>query len=279
MLKNSQQVETYKNENPQQDKLAGGFIVQWQNSVPSTNKLVKKDIVANLAQKRCVHAAFEQTAGYGRQGRTWVSPKGGLYASFPEILSCDLREMPSFSLFVSLVIARVLRNAFGVDDAYIKWPNDIVCPQGKLCGISLELINNTVCVGIGINVFAPFKKILVGGKYVPAYVAEKLQLANSFVAQEGLSSAQKRYIQAMLNEIFREYQQLFPLWQQYGFSYFREEYISLTRLIDSFVEIENIENQTVVEGVVLDIDNQGSIVIQQKDATKISFSSGEIHLK
>lgn len=106
------------------------------------------DMVATArASDHTVITAEVQTAGRGRYKRTWISPRGNLYASF--IYSTDDERDPRLSYVVAVAVAETL-SAFGITPQ-IKWPNDILIDDKKVCGILIEYAGNFVIVGIGIN--------------------------------------------------------------------------------------------------------------------------------
>ncbi len=100
--------------------------------------------------------AEHQSAGRGRRGRSWLAPLGGgLCISF----STSFAELPpdvsALSLATGVCVLRALRR-LGLAPALLKWPNDIVTPDGKLGGILIELRAESggpaqVVVGIGLN--------------------------------------------------------------------------------------------------------------------------------
>ena len=97
-----------------------------------------------------------QKSGRGTKGRSWSSPKGkSLLFSIllkPKILISDLNFIP---ILTSVALNDTFK-AFNIS-TYIKWPNDIILDNKKLCGILTEskIINNKldyIIIGIGINV-------------------------------------------------------------------------------------------------------------------------------
>jgi BirA family biotin operon repressor/biotin-[acetyl-CoA-carboxylase] ligase len=87
--------------------------------------------------------ADEQTTGRGRFGRSWLSPGGGLYATF------IVPMHPMISIVSAIAVLRVL-SEFGVQ-ATLKWPNDLLIEGRKLGGFLIEAIDDIALVGIGIN--------------------------------------------------------------------------------------------------------------------------------
>ncbi len=115
---------------------------------------------SEMALNGCPHftviAAETQRGGRGRQGRKWISEKGGLYFSI--VLRPEIEPELCFRInfMVSAVLAVFLREKYGIE-AFCKWPNDIIADGGKLAGmISESMIEDGrlryLVVGIGINV-------------------------------------------------------------------------------------------------------------------------------
>lgn len=100
--------------------------------------------------------SFNQTSGRGRQGRAWVSPAGKNIA-----LSLLLRPFVQpqqgalLGLLASVSVAETLA-ALGLDTG-LKWPNDVLCGEGKIAGVLSEASIRSnrlehVIVGVGVNV-------------------------------------------------------------------------------------------------------------------------------
>lgn len=90
-----------------------------------------------------VIVADEQTAGRGRFGRTWLSPHGGLYATY--LADAD----PLIAFRSGVALAQAL-DRLGIRAA-LKWPNDVLLGRGKLAGILIEAVDDVALVGLGIN--------------------------------------------------------------------------------------------------------------------------------
>lgn len=102
-----------------------------------------------------------QTAGRGRIGRVWHSGLGNaLTFSLLWRFDCGLNGLSGLSLVAGVAILRALRR-FDATQVRLKWPNDIVCAQGKLGGVLIEAQGDmygpsAVVIGIGINCSLPF---------------------------------------------------------------------------------------------------------------------------
>lgn len=126
------------------------FRILWRETVTSTN-----DELRALAEKGTAEGliliADEQTAGRGRRGAAWLSPKGENLA-----FSILLRPTESKALWHRLSLAAGLAVAEALEAyvpvAEIKWPNDVRISGKKIAGILIEAGADFVIIGIGINV-------------------------------------------------------------------------------------------------------------------------------
>lgn len=121
------------------------------NAVDSTNRFLK-DLPSSTAIDVC--CAETQTQGRGRFGRTWNSPFGeSIYCSIRLRIDDDLSQLSGLSLVVSMAVLAML-NHVGIDeDIQIKWPNDLLWHDKKLCGNLIEIMGNSdLVIGIGLNV-------------------------------------------------------------------------------------------------------------------------------
>src|SRR6266576_3119890 len=124
------------------------------DSLPSTNTEAARLAVLGVEEGLCV-VADEQTAGRGRLQRTWLSPKGaGLYCSTLLRPIIPLDQWPLLTFMAALAVSDALRNACDLETD-IKWPNDLLSGERKICGILAEAIDTdkgrAVVVGIGVN--------------------------------------------------------------------------------------------------------------------------------
>jgi BirA family biotin operon repressor/biotin-[acetyl-CoA-carboxylase] ligase len=107
-----------------------------------------QDEARRLLDARCAgvgHAivAERQTAGRGRFGRAWVSPAGGLYATF------ILEAIPIPAVRAGLAVVDALKR-LGLS-ATLKWPNDVLVDGKKLAGILVETAGGCLLIGVGVN--------------------------------------------------------------------------------------------------------------------------------
>lgn len=129
------------------------FRLQVLDSVDSTNEVIKRAIEDDEPEGLAIRA-YRQTGGYGRQGRAWESPRGGMYESILLRPQVDMRELPALALVVALAVRRALASLVVEDQARrirIKWPNDVVLVGGDFgvdystCGTAPELAGHAPC--------------------------------------------------------------------------------------------------------------------------------------
>ncbi|MFW6010922.1 MAG: biotin--[acetyl-CoA-carboxylase] ligase [Desulfosalsimonas sp.] len=116
--------------------------------------------------------ASEQKKGRGQRDRSWLSPPGNLYVSWywpdpgkKEGAAPGWQAMAS--LMAGLITAETLES-FGLK-VRIKWPNDLLVNDRKVCGILVENRGGHLIVGIGLNLaHAPKKEGLRDPFAVPA---------------------------------------------------------------------------------------------------------------
>ena len=106
------------------------------------------------AEEGAVVVAEVQTAGRGRQGRSWVSQPGNILVSV--LFRPTLEALPFISIIGGIAAARAVRKVTGLNPK-IKWPNDLLIGGRKAAGILAEsaIAGDTVwyaVLGVGINV-------------------------------------------------------------------------------------------------------------------------------
>lgn len=104
------------------------FRVESLEAVGSTNDVVKRALEAGEPEGLAVRAR-RQTGGYGRQGRSWASPEGGMYLSLLLRPSVPPAQLPTLSLATGLAVRRALASLVTLEEGRrikVKWPNDVV---------------------------------------------------------------------------------------------------------------------------------------------------------
>lgn len=277
--------------------------------VLSSSNLLVKEAMAQGRAEGYGAACLKQEAGYGRQGRPWVSPVGGLYFSVllrPNVSPQRLMSIgPALSFAVREALAGLVAHP---DEVLIKWPNDVVCARGKLCGMSCEHEQGAVCIGIGINIFRPARAVQVGGKNQPAYLIDLMTESNApspvapdsdyalpylpelssllapgsierIAPDEGMTSGQVQIAQYVLQAVLFALDRVYRRWLEQGFSALRADYCAHAALLGSFVRVVTITDSVIAAGTVEGIDSTGCLLLRPDSGDLMQVASGEIHLR
>ena len=127
--------------------------------VDSTNNWLREQTLKG-APSGTVCIAEMQCAGRGRRGRTWVSPfAANLYLSLLWRSANGAAALGGLSLVTGIAVLRALRG-YGIEEAGLKWPNDILVRDAKLAGVLIDVVGEAsgpcaVIVGVGVNVSMP----------------------------------------------------------------------------------------------------------------------------
>ena len=124
--------------------------MDWQpaieiESVESTQALLDPE----MAEGSVAVADF-QTAGRGRQGRTWEAPAGSSLLMSVLLKPPSGRPLPQVALVAGTAVADALELLTGLA-VQIKWPNDVMLRRQKVAGILAEARDGAVVLGIGVN--------------------------------------------------------------------------------------------------------------------------------
>jgi len=233
--------------------------VSWYPEIGSTN-----DVALLMAERGApdgtVVGADLQTAGRGRQGRTWSSPAGsGLYVSM--ILRPPAVIAPLLTIAAGVSVAEGIREATGLS-MDLKWPNDVYAGGRKVAGILAESgLSDArlkhVVLGIGIN---------VNQANYPPEVATR---ATSIERELGRPVDRGLVLASCLSALTVRYRQLqkapaavLDAWRSYAAS-------MLKRRVECTVGLQS------VTGVAEDIDERGALVVRVGDEI-VRVISGEV---
>lgn len=130
------------------------FTIVRFDSIDSTNTQALKYARHGAGEGLCV-VARQQNAGRGRQGRSWISPNdAGLYLSVVLRPKIATRHLPLITFAAAVAVHENLAGIGLKPD--IKWPNDVLINEKKICGILAEMAETNfglaVVLGIGINI-------------------------------------------------------------------------------------------------------------------------------
>lgn len=127
------------------------------DAIDSTNSYLRRLIHETEVSDYTIVQAKKQTYGRGQMGTVWNSEEGkNLMFSVFKDLSMHVVEFPFYiSMAISLAVFKAFKT-LNIPDLHIKWPNDILSADKKICGILIEnVIKNKLdytIIGVGVNV-------------------------------------------------------------------------------------------------------------------------------
>lgn len=243
-----------------------GRQVHYFDSLPSTN--IKAKEIAIEEKEGTVIIAEEQTQGKGRLGRHWTSPKGkGIWMSIILKPQVDPVKVSKITLIGAAAVNQGL-NDIGIESS-IKWPNDIVTNGKKVSGILTEMscelnMINYVVMGIGINVNLDKED----------FDADLINKATSLKNIAGHKIDRKKLLAYILNH----FEKLYLPFKENGdisrtIQICREKSILIGR------EVRIIKGDIEKIGKVLDIDEEGQLIVEYEDGRIEGIFSGEVSVR
>ena len=236
--------------------------IQRFDSLPSTNDEVARQAALGADEGLCVIAA-EQTAGRGRLQRSWASPKNaGLYLSILLRPAFDQQSWPLITFVAALAVNDALLQCCNLKTD-IKWPNDVLSNDRKLCGILAETIETSVgravIVGIGINVSKN------------SFPVELETVATSVETETGRAMAPDELLEFLLGAFSKHYQTL----QQSGGNETIVREVSARSSYASNKRIRvNVDGSLV--GTTRGLESDGSLRVETDDGEVKTIRAGDV---
>ncbi|MFP3036245.1 MAG: biotin--[acetyl-CoA-carboxylase] ligase [Wolbachia sp.] len=250
-----------------------GFHIHHYKEVSSTNREAL-DLIDKEISNETVIIADKQTDGRGRTGKSWVSPKGNFCASLitdllhnrsgiiPKLdsrVTCwndreNLSKLTELNFVTAVAVGNTLSLFIGDSNIQYKWPNDILVGGKKISGILLEKKSNSnwLVIGIGINInHAPLSE----ATYVSSY-------------GKSVSNTD------LLKELIINFNKLRKQWIFDGFYAIREMWLKRAFKMNEQISVKLAGK--LYEGIFIDIDKSGRLVLQQKDGSLIYSDAGEL---
>ncbi|RMG42431.1 MAG: biotin--[acetyl-CoA-carboxylase] ligase [Candidatus Dadabacteria bacterium] len=218
------------------------------DQVSSTMDMARELVREGGGDDPLIVIAKRQTAGRGRDGRSWFESEGGLYLTYA-LSSPEPEKLQGLSLVVGLAVVEAL--SLYTAELRLKWPNDIVSVTGKkLGGILIEIYSengkNTALIGLGLNVRA-----------VPEEVADATALY--------LLSHTRPDVEQLLRLLS---ERLWEFWQEFlasGFQSFRNLWLLYDYCSGRIVELECADRK--ISGRAEGVTEKGALLIAKEDGS------------
>ena len=238
-----------------------GHTVEFHPSLPSTNDRARA-LLAETGGDGTVVVADLQTAGRGRRGRQWLSPPG---ANLLMSVALRPRNVPverGAWIGAAAALSVVAANA-GSMPLRIRWPNDVVAPDGlKVAGLLVETaavgeMLTEAIIGIGINV--NWRRAEMPPEIAPQ--------ATSLAEQAGLSMDRVTVLARLLDELDAAVGQV-----EAGVSPM-SDYAAASMLTGSSVEVDLGDRR--LNGLVAGVDDTGALILDTDDG-RVALTVGEV---
>ena len=192
--------------------------------------------------------AKTQTAGRGRKERIWLSSEGGLYFSLvvkPQNFKIDF--LGSLTQAMALSVLKTLQS-FGAKEAVLKWPNDILCNNKKICGILSQAVFKGgelggVVIGVGVNI-----------------AQDKIDSPKPAISLKMLGIEAKK--EDVLRGIINRFNIYYPQVCVQGFKAIKEEFLKDFPFVNK--EIKIVVDDKEFCGICHGLDDKGQLLLDDK---------------
>ncbi len=203
--------------------------------------------------------ARRQVAGKGRQGRQWFDGSGNFMGSTSVKLCADDPPPASLSFVAALAVYEAVDETLaGTAHPALKWPNDVLVGEAKLCGILLEMVRGHVIVGIGVNLAKapdlPDRKTAAIADFMPAPELEWFA-----------------------NKLARRFAERLQTWRQVGLARtLRDFQMCSIHSVGSSVKVHD-QDGSYVEGAFIGLDeSDGALRLRLADGSQRVIRAGDI---
>lgn len=205
--------------------------------------------------KKTIVQAGTQTSGRGRRDHQWVSCAGNLFFSL--VLEFDLKYLGHLVIISALSVWETIKELSPTADVLLKWPNDILLHNAKVCGILLEKgAGDYIIVGIGVNIAEAPKNINI------LYPVTSLK-------KEGINTTADAFLQLFLQKLSSNLEKR----QQKGFAPLQQKWLDNVKNIGQEIVLK--QEKRTDRGIFLGIDEDGNLLLKTENATE-KFLAGEV---
>lgn len=211
--------------------------------------------------------ADRQSAGRGRRGRAWISPKGeSVYMSLLLRPKCMPNQASALTLVMALAVTEAMEE-LAPGRSGIKWPNDIVMNGKKVCGILTEMaLEQTtidyVVIGVGINVNQSI------------FDTEIATIATSIALELGRKITRTELIGRILHYFEKEYAEFA---KTYDLGSLMERYNRY--LLNRDTQVRVLDPKGEYEGFALGINSQGELMVKRQNGEIEAVYAGEVSVR
>ncbi len=219
------------------------------------------------AENGALVVADMQTAGRGRRGREWLSPKGdSVYMSLLLRPQCRPEQATALTLVMALAVQEAVEELIPGKSG-IKWPNDIAVNGKKVCGILTEMsLRQTdidyVVIGVGINVNQT------------GFAEEIAVTATSLFKESGIKQEREILIARVLHYFEQEYACFQKTWDMLEL---QERYTRY--LLNRDRQVRVLDPKGEYEGTAIGINEQGELLVRSQNGDIVTVYAGEVSVR
>lgn len=231
------------------------------DTVDSTNTYLKS--IANNSPEGTVVTTREQTLGKGRLGRVWNNKKDSALCFSVLLRPClSPMEVSAITPLCGLAVAKALNQYFDFN-ATIKWPNDVIIGNKKICGILTEMSCefdkvDYIVVGIGINITSS------------AFPQEIAYKATSCKGESNREINKNKLLALILKEIEDILSKSDYRFNEENLQLYKNSCATIGRLVTFTRQGKEFS------GKATDINKNGELVVTLNDGSKETVFSGEV---
>ena len=229
------------------------------DSLPSTNDFLMEMSKKDANSWTVIHAK-NQTKGKGYAGNVWKVVEGeNLTFSFLLKTNYTFQELIYFNQWVSNVICSFLKQFHSKIN--VKWPNDIILNDKKICGILIEnhrsegIMNSIIGIGINVN--------QTDFNHLPKATSLKVVTDTSYD------------IEAVLTDLMLYFEKMFPILERKEFDLIHKAYLNHLFRKDEISQFKL--NDEIIDGIIREVNEAGNLMIEI-DGQIREFKHKEIEL-
>ena len=239
------------------------FTILRYETITSTNIAALEQAKRGAEEGLCI-VAREQTKGRGRHGREWVSEKdSGLYFSIVLRPKVGTKYLSLITLMTSVVVYEVLVDLYDLDPD-IKWSNDVLINEKKICGILAETSDSekglAVVVGVGINL-------------VSRNLEKELSKTATSIKQETGKSPDAERLLNSFTSFFSFFYDIFQ--SENGIEIIRKEWSKRSSYVEGKEVRVKLESETI-DGITCGLEENGALRIKTESGRVEIIQAGDV---
>ncbi len=233
--------------------------------VPETGS-TNADLIARLRAGERIADGFwlvadRQTAGRGRQGRSWIDAPGNFMGStVVDVSAPHLPSAATISFVAALAVYETVLPLIGNPHGLkLKWPNDVLLDGAKFCGLLLEREGDAVVIGIGVNLVAAPD---IEGRLVSA------------LASNNPAPSRDLFARSLADQFAVELQR----WREFGVEPFFNRWRAAAHAVGTPLTVHQPDGSRV-SGQYDGLTQDGTLILRLPDGSTSVIHAGDVDLE